>query len=378
MKVYRLDFDFNNNEAIFDVEGTFDLTNSKFSKDEISNYLNGIELKYFSFSHEISMRERKNIPLYDLKEYIYLITEDKINQISDIMYISGFGDTILLSLKAKEYIQKKYKDKNIEYIDIFYKNIPLYIMNVLESEICYMDNTPQIDYEYMLDFSKIKNNDIFRAREIGRTEFAIGGIYCNENFKKYIEESDLKGYRFIEIKDINDKFTIVEEDEYIFKEESMKEFYSNGSLKYEGTIFKGYRINNWKYYYENGNLKMEGNFGRDEDELGEQIGEWKYYYESGRLKAVGSFKKGKKVGVFKTYNEDDGSLFLEQYYTTGLKDDLIKCKFYYKNGQVEKEGTAYERNNWEITGEWRYYDLTGKLEKIQIFNKNDLIEEKIF
>ena len=40
------------------------------------------------------------------------------------MRISGFGDTILLSLKAKEYIQKNYKDKNIEYIEVFYKNIP--------------------------------------------------------------------------------------------------------------------------------------------------------------------------------------------------------------------------------------------------------------
>lgn len=382
MKIYKFKYSFNNDEAMFSIDNNFKIENSKYTKDEITKFFNWIDINLFSISHEIIMRERENIALNDLKNYIYLITEDKAAHISDIMYISGFGNTILLSLKAKEYIQKKYKDKNIEYIEVFYKNIPLYIMNVLESEECFIDDLPKINYEYMLDFSKIKNNDIFRAREVGNFKYAIGWIYCNENFKKYIEESDLKGYKFIEIKDINDGIPIVEEkEEYVFKEEPTREFYSNGNLKYEGTIWKGYRVNKWKYYYENGTLKMEGNFaGKEADllEVGEQTGEWRYYYPSGKLKAIGFYKKGKKNGVFKTYNEEDGTLFLEQYYTTGLEDDLIKCVFYYKNGNVEKEGTAYERNNWEITGEWKYYDEQGKLKRIEIFDKNDLIERKEF
>ena len=382
MKIFKFKYIFNNDEAMFSIANNFKIENSKFTKDEIIKFLNWIDIKLFSISDEIKMRERKNISIADLKKYITLVTEDKISKIADIMRIAGFGNTILLSLKAKEYIQKKYKDKNIEYIEVFYKNIPLYIMNVLESEECFIDDLPKINYEYMLDFSKIKNNDIFRAREVGNFKYAIGGIYCNENFKKYIEESDLKGYKFIEIKDINDGIPIVEEkEEYIFKEEPTREFYSNGNLKYEGTIWKGYRVNKWKYYYENGTLKMEGNFaGKEADllEVGEQTGEWRYYYPSGKLKAIGFYKKGKKNGVFKTYNEEDGTLFLEQYYTTGLEDDLIRCVFYYKNGNVEKEGTAYERNNWEITGEWKYYDEQGKLKRIEIFDKNDLLETKEF
>lgn len=382
MKIYKFKYSFNNDEAVFNVNSELKIENSYFSKEEIKKYLYFTDIKNFSLMNEIDMRRKENIPLADLKKYITLVTKDKINKIADIMRISGFGDTILLSLKAKEYIQKKYKDKNIEYIEVFYKNIPLYIMNVLESEECFIDDLPKINYEYMLDFSKIKNNDIFRAREVGNFKYAIGGIYCNENFKKYIEESDLKGYKFIEIKDINDGIPIVEEkEEYVFKEEPTREFYSNGNLKYEGTIWKGYRVNKWKYYYENGTLKMEGNFaGKEADllEVGEQTGEWRYYYPSGKLKAIGFYKKGKKNGVFKTYNEKDGTLFLEQYYTTGLEDDLIRCVFYYKNGNVEKEGTAYERNNWEITGEWKYYDEQGKLKRIEIFDKNDLIERKEF
>ena len=382
MKIFKFKYSFNNDEAVFNVNSELKIENSYFSKEEIKKYLYFTDIKNFSLMNEIDMRRKENIPLADLKKYITLVTKDKINKIADIMRISGFGDTILLSLKAKEYIQKKYKDKNIEYIEVFYKNIPLYIMNVMENEVCYIKDSPEINYEYTLDFTKIKNNDIFRAREVENFKYAIGGIYCNENFKKYIEESDLKGYKFIEIKDINDGIPIVEEkEEYIFKEEPTREFYSNGNLKYEGTIWKGYRVNKWKYYYENGTLKMEGNFaGKEADllEVGEQTGEWRYYYPSGKLKAIGFYKKGKKNGVFKTYNEEDGTLFLEQYYTTGLEDDLIRCVFYYKNGNVEKEGTAYERNNWEITGEWKYYDEQGKLKRIEIFDKNDLLETKEF
>lgn len=382
MKIFKISMDLDKYEFMFTINSNFKIENSFFTKEELENSIRFFDIKNFCILDEIHVREKNNLPLSDLKEYISLITECKITKLPDIIYIAGFGNTILLSSKAKEYIQKKYKDKNIEYIEVFYKNIPLYIMNVLESEECYIDNFPLINYEYMLDFSKIKNNDIFRAREVGNFKYAIGGIYCNENFKKYIEESDLKGYKFIEIKDINDGIPIVEEkEEYVFKEEPTREFYSNGNLKYEGTIWKGYRVNKWKYYYENGTLKMEGNFaGKEADllEVGEQTGEWRYYYPSGKLKAIGFYKKGKKNGVFKTYNEEDGTLFLEQYYTTGLEDDLIRCVFYYKNGNVEKEGTAYERNNWEITGEWKYYDEQGKLKRIEIFDKNDLLETKEF
>lgn len=231
-------------------------------------------------------------------------------------------------------------------------------MNVMESEECYVKGSPEIDDQYMLDFSKIKDNDIFRAREVGNFKRAILGIYCNENFKKYIEKSDLKGYKFIEIRDINDGIPMQEEkEEYIFKEEPTRELYPNGNLKYEGTIWKGYRINKWRYFHEDGSLEMEGNFGgKDAEilEIGEQTGEWKYYYKNGNIKTIGYFKKGKKKGIFKTYDEADGSLWLEQYYETGEENELIKCKFYYKNGQIEKEGTAYERNNWEISGKWKY------------------------
>lgn len=378
MKIYKFKYSFDNDEAMFDAEDKFKIENSKFTKEEIIKYLDWLDISRFSLSHEIKMRERRNMSISDLKKYINLITEDKVSKLADIMRIAGFGETILLSEKAKEYIEEKYKGKNIEYLEVYFENIPLYIMNVMESEECYVKGSPEIDSQYMLDFSKIKDNDIFRVREVGNLKRAILGIYCNENFKNYIEESDLKGYKFIEIRDINEGIPIPEEKkEYIFMEEPTREFYPNGNLKYEGTIWKGYRVNKWRYYHEDGSLKMEGNFGGKDAEILE-IGEWRYYYNNGKIKAIGHFKKGKKKGVFKNYDEADGSLWLEKYYETGEENELIKCKFYYKNGQIEKEGTAYERNNWEISGEWKYYDIQGNLKKIEIYDKNDLIETKTF
>lgn len=184
MKIYKFKYSFDNDEAMFDAEDKFKIENSKFTKEEIKKECYWLDIKDFSLMNEIMMRERRNISMDDLKNCINLVTEDKISKLTDIMRIAGFGGTILLSKKAKEHIQKKYKDKNIEYLEVYYKNIPLYIMNVMESEECYVDDSPKIDYEYMLDFSKIKDNDIFRAREIGNFKYAISGIYCNENFKK--------------------------------------------------------------------------------------------------------------------------------------------------------------------------------------------------
>ena len=125
MKIYKFKYSFDNDEAMFDAEDKFKIKNSKFTKEEIIKYLDWIDISRFSLRHEIKMRERRNMSISDLKKYINLVTEDKISKLPDIMYIAGFGETILLSEKAKEYIQKKYKNKNIEYIEVCYKNIPL-------------------------------------------------------------------------------------------------------------------------------------------------------------------------------------------------------------------------------------------------------------
>lgn len=111
MKIYKFKYSFDEDEAMFDAEDKFKIENSKFTKEEIIKYLDWIDISRFSLRHEIKMRERRNMSISDLKKYINLVTEDKISKLPDIMYIAGFGETILLSEKAKEYIQKNIRIK---------------------------------------------------------------------------------------------------------------------------------------------------------------------------------------------------------------------------------------------------------------------------
>ena len=59
MKIYRIGFSFDNDEAMFSIANNFKIENSKFTKDEIIKFLNWIDIKLFSISDEIKMRERK-------------------------------------------------------------------------------------------------------------------------------------------------------------------------------------------------------------------------------------------------------------------------------------------------------------------------------
>ena len=105
MKVYKIDFSFDNNEPVFGAKENFKIENSKFTKEEIVDFLNWIDINDFSLMDEIKMRERRNMSISNL------MTEDKISELPDMMYIAGFGETILLSEKAKEYIPKNIRIK---------------------------------------------------------------------------------------------------------------------------------------------------------------------------------------------------------------------------------------------------------------------------
>lgn len=59
MKIYKIDFSFDNNEPVFEVEKNFKIEDSKFSKEEIIKYLDWIDISRFSLRHEIKMRERR-------------------------------------------------------------------------------------------------------------------------------------------------------------------------------------------------------------------------------------------------------------------------------------------------------------------------------
>ena len=382
MKIYEFENLLDNGITTFEFEITKDVNyffNEKEIEDlikrinrdeEIANrYLTG-DLKIERF--EILKMYRLKYGTYEgLEKYIKLKTDAKKLKISDVMTVWSIGTGILLSKKAKDYIEKKYSDY-FKYIEVFYKDIPLYIVTELTKfELSSVEDTYK---NKILDFKKISgNNPIFAANYWVITKESSGSFYCLEEFKDYIEASDLKNYIFNEIQDSN---TFIPEPEPEIEEIEEKEYYENGNLKYEGLTRLGLRVKEWKFYYENGKLQFIGGY-----KYGEQDGLWKIYYENGNIKNIANYDYGKLVGLVRNY-EEDGKFSSTTYYEEG--SNLTKWQFFYKDGKsIKKEGMAYDmgeeaKKRWIATGEWKYYSKGGKLQKIESYENGEIIKVEKF
>lgn len=382
MKIYEFENLLDNGITTFEFEITKDVNYFFYEKEiedlikrinrdeEIANrYLSG-DLKIERF--EILKMYRLKYGTYEgLEKYIKLKTDAKKLKISDVMTVWSIGTGILLSKNAKDYIEKKYSDY-FKYIEVFYRDIPLYIVTELTKfELSSVEDTYK---NKILDFKKISgNNPIFAANYWVITKESSGSFYCLEEFKDYIEASDLKNYIFNEIQDSN---TFIPEPEPEIEEIEEKEYYKNGNLKYEGLTRLGLRVKEWKFYYENGKLQFIGDY-----KYGEQDGLWKIYYENGNIKNIANYDYGKLVGLVRNY-EEDGKFSSTTYYEEG--SNLTKWQFFYKDGKsIKKEGMAYDmgeeaKKRWIATGEWKYYSKAGKLQKIETYENGEIIKVEKF
>ena len=382
MKIYEFENLLDNGITTFEFEITKDVNYFFYEKEiedlikrinrdeEIANrYLSG-DLKIERF--EILKMYRLKYGTYEgLEKYIKLKTDAKKLKISDVMTVWSIGTGILLSKNAKDYIEKKYSDY-FKYIEVFYRDIPLYIVTELTKfELSSVEDTYK---NKILDFKKISgNNPIFAANYWVITKESSGSFYCLEEFKDYIEASDLKNYIFNEIQDSN---TFIPEPEPEIEEKEEKEYYENGNLKYEGLTRLGLRVKEWKFYYENGKLQFIGDY-----KYGEQDGLWKIYYENGNIKNIANYDYGKLVGLVRNY-EEDGKFSSTTYYEEG--SNLTKWQFFYKDGKsIKKEGMAYDmgeeaKKRWIATGEWKYYSKAGKLQKIETYENGEIIKVEKF
>ena len=382
MKIYEFENLLDNGITTFEFEITKDVNYFFYEKEiedlikrinrdeEIANrYLTG-DLKIERF--EILKMYRLKYGTYEgLEKYIKLKMDAKKLKISDVMTVWSIGTGILLSKNAKDYIEKKYSDY-FKYIEVFYKDIPLYIVTELTKfELSSVEDTYK---NKILDFKKISgNNPIFAADYWVITKESSGSFYCLEEFKDYIEASDLKNYIFNEIQDSN---TFIPEPEPEIEEIEEKEYYENGNLKYEGLTRLGLRVKEWKFYYENGKLQFIGDY-----KYGEQNGLWKIYYENGNIKNIANYDYGKLIGLVRNY-EEDGKFSSTTYYEEG--SDLTKWQFFYKDGKsIKKEGMAYDmgeeaKKRWIATGEWKYYSKAGKLQKIETYENGEIIKVEKF
>ena len=382
MKVYKFYWNFDDEIPSFEFKITKDV-NYFFDKKEIEDLIKRIErdeeIANRYLSGDLKIERFEILKMYRLKygtyegleKYIKLKTDAKKLKISDVMTVWSIGTGILLSKNAKDYIEKKYSEY-FKYIEVFYKDIPLYIVTELTKfELSSVEDTYK---NKILDFKKISgNNPIFAANYWVITKESSGSFYCLEEFKDYIEASDLKNYIFNEIQDSN---TFIPEPEPEIEEIEEKEYYENGNLKYEGLTRLDLRVKEWKFYYENGKLQFIGDY-----KYGEQNGLWKIYYENGNIKNIANYDYGKLVGLVRNY-EEDGKISSTTYYEEG--SNLTKWQFFYKDGKsIKKEGMAYDmgeeaKKRWIATGEWKYYSKGGKLQKIETYENGEIIKVEKF
>lgn len=382
MKIYEFENLLDNGITTFEFEITKDV-NYFFNEKEIEDLIKRInrdeEIANRYLSGDLKIERFEILKMYRLKygtyegleKYIKLKMDAKKLKISDVMTVWSIGTGFILSKKAKDYIEKKYSDY-FKYIEVFYKDIPLYIVTELTKfELSSVEDTYK---NKILDFKKISgNNPIFAANYWVITKESSGSFYCLEEFKDYIEASDLKNYIFNEIQDSN---TFIPEPEPEIEEIEEKEYYENRNLKYEGLTRLGLRVKEWKFYYENGKLQFIGDY-----KYGEQDGVWKTYYENGIIKNIANYDFGGLVGLVKNFDEE-GNYTSSTFYEEG--SDLTKWQFFYKDGKsIEKEGAAYDmgeeaEKRWIIDGEWKYYNETGKLQKIETYKDGEIIKVEKF
>ena len=382
MKIYEFENLLDNGITTFEFEITKDVNyffNEKEIEDLIKRITHDEEIANRYLTGKLEISRFKILKMYRLKygtyegleKYIKLKTDAKKLKISDVMTVWSIGTGILLSKNAKDYIEKKYSDY-FKYIEVFYKDIPLYIITELTKfELSSVEDTYK---NKILDFKKISgNNPIFAANYWIITKESSGSFYCLEEFKDYIEASDLKNYTFNEIQDSN---TFIPEPEPEIEEIEEKEYYENGNLKHEGLTRLGLRVKEWKFYYENGKLQFIGDY-----KYGEQDGIWKIFYENGNIKNIANYDYGKLVGLVRNY-EEDGKFSSTTYYEEG--SNLTKWQFFYKDGKsIKKEGMAYDmgeetKKRWIATGEWKYYSKAGKLQKIETYENGEIIKVEKF
>lgn len=382
MKIYEFENLLDNGITTFEFEITKDV-NYFFNEKEIEDLIKRInrdeEIANRYLSGDLKIERFEILKMYRLKygtyegleKYIKLKMDAKKLKISDVMTVWSIGTGFILSKKAKDYIEKKYSDY-FKYIEVFYKDIPLYIVTELTKfELSSVEDTYK---NKILDFKKISgNNPIFAANYWVITKESSGSFYCLEEFKDYIEASDLKNYIFNEIQDSN---TFIPEPEPEIEEIEEKEYYENRNLKYEGLTRLGLRVKEWKFYYENGKLQFIGDY-----KYGEQDGIWKIFYENGNIKNIANYDYGKLVGLVRNY-EEDGKFSSTTYYEEG--SNLTKWQFFYKDGKsIKKEGMAYDmgeeaKKRWIATGEWKYYSKAGKLQKIETYENGEIIKVEKF
>jgi hypothetical protein len=111
----------------------------------------------------------------------------------------------------------------------------------------------------------------------------------------------------------------------------------DGRLVYHGPVWR---------WYPSGKLE-----GKEYYVNGAAAGVWPSYYENGHMSSLGALKSGRKMGLWK-YWDEGGRLRTEVTYS---KFDYVRVD-YYSSGRKKAVGVAAESGK---IGEWTYWDRNG-------------------
>lgn len=192
--------------------------------------------------------------------------------------------------------------------------------------------------------------------------------------------------------------------------------YEKDKLQYEGEFIDDVPSGLFIYYHDNGNQKSRSRFiqgtykvetvmydingkksaeGIYIDQL--KDGTWKYYAPNSTLIKVENYSKGIKNGLWQTFSPQSGVLLLEEnytggklngeqktYFTTGELNTRIPYIDGRRNGMSESffpgeilstKGMYYQNHR---TGNWDYYDETGKLRKSTEYEKDRPVKSYLY
>ncbi len=176
---------------------------------------------------------------------------------------------------------------------------------------------------------------------------------------------------------------------------------TEGKIIYHGQFRDGVPYGQFLYLYPDGKIKTESQMSENG-----KIASTLTYYPNGKKMAEGIYVEEKKHGLWKFFNEAEGSLISEETYVMGVKNGISKTYFpdggiaeiltwengvksglweqYYSDGHIkfrgiylnnEKHGdlTAFylsgrvmftgKYEHGKRAGQWVYFDETGKIRK---------------
>ena len=181
-------------------------------------------------------------------------------------------------------------------------------------------------------------------------------VKYNKSFQKNLDLTIIN-YKFF-----SRKYIIYESDGY------GKEYYHDGTLKFEGGYLHGERKGKGKEYftYPPGEVKFEGEYLN-----GKRNGKGKEYYTNGELKFEGEYKDNKEFignkydinGEITKYDKRNGKIEIKEYTEHGI----LKFEGEYLNGEKNGKGKEYSGSYLEFEGEYLNGKKNGKGKE---FNSN--------